>query len=113
MSLGHDGEMFAVNFLKNKGYQILFQNYHSRFGEIDIIAKDKGTIVFVEVKTRTNTLFGAPLEAITNSKLKKIIKTSQFYLTENRLENLPYRFDAVEVFIGKEKNIEHIENITL
>lgn len=114
MSVGVDGEKIAAEYLRNKGYKILKTNYHSRFGEIDIIAKDKETYVFVEVKTRSNRLFGTPLEAITRHKLFKIIKTLEFYLFENKLQNKDYRIDAVEVMLenGKTK-IEQLKNISL
>lgn len=113
MSVGKTGELLALKFLEKKGLVILDTNYHSRFGEIDIIAQESETTIFIEVKTRTNTLFGQPLDAITYSKLQKMIKTAQFYLVENKLAEKPYRFDAVEVFIGGKNSIEHIENITI
>lgn len=113
MSTGRDGEEIAKSYLIKKGYQILTQNYHSRFGEIDIIAKDKDCLVFVEVKTRSNSAFGTPLEAITIFKLRKLIKTSQFYLNQFKLGDACYRFDAVEVkFSNGETIINHIQNIT-
>ena len=114
MSTGSYGEEIAKEYLTSKEYKIFAQNYHSRFGEIDIIAKDKECLVFVEVKTRTNNSFGTPLEAITKSKLSKLIKTSQFYISEFRLGDIDYRFDAIEVkFMNGEAVINHVQNITL
>lgn len=114
MTFGANGEEIAKNYLIKKGYQILTQNYHSRFGEIDIIAKDRDCFVFVEVKTRSNASFGTPLEAITVFKLRKLIKTSQFYLNQFKLGDVCYRFDAVEVkFLNGEMIIGHVKNITL
>lgn len=114
MSVGADGEEIAKNYLINNDYKILAQNYHSRFGEIDIIAKDKDCFVFVEVKTRSSASFGTALEAITVFKLRKIIKTSQFYLNQFKLGDVCYRFDAIEVkFLNGESLIDHIQNITL
>lgn len=113
MSTGSYGEDLACNFLVKKGYQILTRNYHSRFGEIDIIAKDKGCIVFVEVKTRTNNLFGSPGEAITNKKISKMIKTLQFYLFEHKQGAADFRIDAIEIMVKNNKmEIVHSENIT-
>lgn len=112
---GKIGEDTAVKYLLHKDYVILTTNYHSRFGEIDIIAKDHDCIVFIEVKTRTQGMFGSPLEAITKQKLFKIVKTSQFYLSQNKLHNNPYRFDAIEIIFGKDSSlpeVNHIENIT-
>lgn len=113
MSLGAFGENLAEKFLKDKGYSILKKNYHSRFGEIDIVAKDKDTLVFVEVKTRSSFSFGTPLEAINSQKLRKLIKTSQFFLNQFGYGDVPYRFDAIEVITSNLKNeINHLENIT-
>lgn len=113
MGIGSYGENTAANFLLKKGYSILQRNYHSRFGEIDLIAQDHLTIVFVEVKTRTNFSYGTPLEAINSWKLKKLIKTSQFFLNQYKYGDVAYRFDAIEVIVssGKDK-VNHIENIT-
>lgn len=115
MSLGFDGEKIACEYLKDKGYRILTRNYHSRFGEIDIVAQDKKTLVFVEVKTRSNTQYGTALEAINFYKLRKIIKTSQFYINQFKLGDVDYRFDAIEVMVDESggKNIDHLVNITV
>ena len=69
---GEQGEALAVRHLKKAGYKIIETNYRTRLGEIDIIAKDKDTIVFVEVKTRTSVHFGSPKWAVTPQKQKKI-----------------------------------------
>lgn len=121
---GQIGEKVAVNFLKERGYEILTVNFKNnsgrRLGEIDIIAKEKLTrqIVFVEVKTRDwekyqNTL---PEENITYSKLKKIEKIAQFYLRIKHLSEASYRFDAISIWLNKESRkaqIRHLKNIYL
>lgn len=114
-SYGKIGEDLAEQYLIRKDYHILAKNYHSRFGEIDIIALDEDSIVFIEVKTRTQSMFGSPLEAITRSKLSKLIKTSQFYLSLKNLHGKPYRFDAIEIIFGSsdKPTINHLQNITL
>lgn len=113
-SFGKIGEDYAEKYLVQKDYYILARNYHSRFGEIDIIASDGNTIVFVEVKTRTQSAFGSPLEAITKSKLAKMVKTSQFYLSQRNLHSQPYRYDAIEIIFRKDEMpiINHLMNIT-
>ena len=111
--IGKKGEDLAVSYIERKGYKILNRNYHSRFGEIDIIAKKEKYIVFIEVKTRcANTKFTA-FEAVDTFKQKKIIKTAMIYLSENNLDLQP-RFDVIAVLfegnLGEIKEINHIEN---
>lgn len=113
-SYGQFGEDLAEKYLAQKDYYILARNYHSRFGEIDIIASDGKNLVFVEVKTRTQNQFGTAMEAITKGKLSKMVKTSQFYLSQRNLHGQPYRFDAIEVIIKPDDKpiINHLLNIT-
>ena len=92
------GENKAVEFLKAKNYTILARNYHSRFGEIDIIASKNNYIIFVEVKTRKNTAFGFPAEFVDYKKQQKIMKTAQLYINDNFNAEFDYRFDIIEVF---------------
>ena len=97
-NMGLWGENKAVEFLKAKNYTILTRNYHSRFGEIDIIARKQNTIIFVEVKTRKNTAFGFPAEFVDYKKQQKIMKTAQLYRNDNFNAEFDYRFDIIEVF---------------
>lgn len=97
-NMGLWGEDKAVEFLKAKNYTILARNYHSRFGEIDIIARKQNTIIFVEVKTRKNTAFGFPAEFVDYKKQQKIMKTAQLYINDNFNAEFDYRFDIIEVF---------------
>lgn len=87
-NMGLWGENKAVEFLKAKNYTILARNYHSRFGEIDIIARKQNTIIFVEVKTRKNTAFGFPAEFVDYKKQQKIMKTAQLYIMIILMQNL-------------------------
>ncbi|MEW6067790.1 MAG: YraN family protein [Nitrospirota bacterium] len=109
--LGDKGEDFAVKFLKEKGYKIIRRNYRSTIGEIDIIAKDGDTIVFIEVKTRTNISFGYPFEAINTKKRQKLKNLALLYLKQQK-EEFSVRFDIVSIFCadnGKNK-VEHIKD---
>ena len=83
---GKTSEIIAANFLKKKGYKIITTNYKNKIGEIDIIAKDKKLIVFVEVKARSSKAFGHPLEAIDERKQFKIRQVAQLYLMTNKIE---------------------------
>ncbi|GJQ57844.1 MAG: YraN family protein [Candidatus Scalindua sp. AMX11] len=95
------GEGLARKFLKKRGYKILKRNYVSKSGEIDIVAFDKGIIVFVEVKARISESYGSPVLAITKGKKRKIIKTGLSYLMENEIGNASYRFDVVSISYSK------------
>lgn len=101
------GEVAAREYLKAKGYQILEENFSGRMGEIDLIAKDGDTVVFVEVKARENVDFGYPIESITPQKVRKIVLTAKQYLVMRRLMGRDVRFDVVEVLNGE---ITHTEN---
>lgn len=110
--LGRQGENIACEFLQKIGYQIIFRNFSCRQGEIDIIAKDKETIVFVEVKTRKNLYFGSPAEAIDKRKSLHIIRTAKYFLHLNRLVDKSTRFDAIEILIKNGKFVcNHIKGI--
>jgi len=111
IKLGQKAEAIAVSFLKKKGFNILCQNYRSSIGEIDIIAKERDIIVFIEVKARTNTYYGLPKEAVTYKKQQQIIRTALWYLNEKNFFNCPKtRFDVVSIlFNNNQIDIEHIK----
>lgn len=106
--LGIEGEEVAVRFLKKKGYKIVSRNFKSPVGEMDIIAEDGDTLVFVEVKTRTDDSFGHPFEAVTNRKQEKLRKVPLGYLKHSRRE-VASRFDILSIETdGDSHRIEHI-----
>ncbi len=110
--LGRRGEAVAVKYLRNKGYSILEKNFMCRQGEIDIIAKEKDYIVFIEIKSRTNMKYGLPSEAVTKEKIKHILKSANYYLYINNLENVNVRVDVIEEYIEKNKYyINHIKQV--
>lgn len=106
---GKNYEERAVKYLEDKGYFIIDRNYHVRQAEIDIIARYDSTIVFIEVKYRTNSLSGHPLEAVTVPKQKRICKAALFYMNQNKIsiDNTCIRFDVIGI-LGEE--ITHLEN---
>ena len=111
--LGKTGELLAVKFLKQKGYQIIEQNYRSAWGEIDLVALDEAVLVFVEVKTRRSLKFGTPQMAVTNSKQRKMSKAALDYLQERDGFDYVCRFDVMSIVFPPEPSepiIEHIEN---
>ena len=109
--LGKKSESIAVRHLKKMGYRILEQNYRTKTGEIDIIAKDNNTLVFVEVKARRSKEFGNPKYAITPNKQRKISMIALYYLKTTRQSNTRARFDVVSItYQKKDLNIEVIKN---
>ena len=109
--LGKTGEEKALRFLKKKGYRILEQNYVCKMGEMDIIAKEKDTLVFVEVKTRTSMAFGPPQLAVTPFKQRQLSKVALYFLKEKKLEDIKARFDVVAILLPPAREeIELIRN---
>ncbi len=112
ISKGAAGEIMAARFLREKGYTILASGYRSRFGEIDIIARDRSYIVFVEVKTRSENTYALPREAVTVQKQRRLLQTAALYLKSNPCRLQP-RFDVVEVWTDpryplRPKQIDHL-----
>lgn len=111
MRLGQTGENAAALYLRSKGYDILERNYHSRFGEIDIIACKDETVVFVEVKARGRNSLDTPAAAVDIYKQRKIIKTANFYIIKKQIADTDMRFDVIEIELyGAHCKINHIEN---
>jgi putative endonuclease len=93
----------ACRFLKDHGYEILEKNYKCKLGEIDVVARRRGRLSFIEIKTRTNAQFGLPQEAVDLRKQEKIFKVAQWYLKEKKLSGSPIAFDVVAVLWGEEQ----------
>ncbi len=109
--LGNSGESKAASFLIDNGYKILAKNYRTKLGEIDIIAIDKDTICFVEVKTRSTDKFGLPQEAILDNKKRRIAKTALLFLKEKKLLDKKARFDVIAITFQKDlPKIDLIQN---
>ena len=111
IALGKNGEDIAAKYLEKQGYKILERNKRfSRFCEIDIIALDKDTVVFCEVKTRKTNICGSPFEAITKTKYEHIKNGTYIYRTENP-QYKKYRIDAIAITLKPEMKIEYLRNI--
>jgi putative endonuclease len=95
--LGIEGESLACEELERLGYSIIERRYRSRFGEIDIVANDAGTVVFVEVKTKTDVSFSDPVEAVTKQKQRRLVSMAEEYAAYHRLDDTPCRFDVVAI----------------
>ena len=103
---GLGAEKCAATFLQSQGLKLVIQNYHCRFGEIDLIMQDAKTLVFVEVRLRSNAKFGSAGASITPQKQQKLIATAQHYLQQHG--ETACRFDAI--LMDKTRNIEWVRN---
>jgi putative endonuclease len=108
---GKESESLAVRHLKKSGYRILERNYRNELGEIDIIAKEKGVLVFVEVKAGRTPFYGNPKWAVTPKKQRKISMVALYYLKTTKQTHVKARFDVVALSLTKENpRIEIIKN---
>lgn len=113
-SAGKIGEEYAVSLLKKNGYKIVARNFRSKFGEIDIVATENHTLVFVEVKTRWSPKFGNPEEAVTPRKLAHLERTAHYFKLLNPKSPDASRIDVVatEVRDGKVTAARILKNVT-
>ena len=115
-SLGVKGESIAADYLREKDYSILKMNWTSRWGEIDIIATYRDRLVFVEVKSKTGYMHGKPYEAVTYSKMRKLLRAAQFYIKKEKRTEPKYAIEVVSVVLstsGEVIEIQHFDNIQM
>ena len=111
-NLGTRGEALAAAHLEGLGMCIAARNYRTRYGEVDLVAHEGDTLVFVEVKTRRSNAYGAPEESITPRKLDRLAKTAALYLQEHGLEQRAWRVDLLAIMLGKDgPSINHVRSI--
>lgn len=108
--LGNIGESIAAKYLLENGFVIIKQNFYSRFGEIDIIARDDADIIFIEVKTRKNFLCGNPSESVNYQKQLKIKNAALDFIAQNDIVNTNFRFDVIEIILTDSFKVNHIVN---
>lgn len=109
--LGKLGEKLAIDALQSLGYAILARRYRTPCGEIDIVANDGGTLVFVEVKARQDEEFGTAAEAVTFWKQRRLARMAREYLVREQIVDQPCRFDVVAImFDGSEPRLELFQN---
>ena len=101
-ALGEIGENLACEELERRGYAVLARRYRSRGGEIDIVASEGATVVFVEVKTRDGSAYGTGADAVTWTKRRRIVAAATDFLVRERLTDRPCRFDVVSIVVGAE-----------
>ena len=110
LSLGDRGEIAAERFLLRKGWHIVARGFETELGEIDLIAVASDTVVFVEVKTRTNTSRGLPEEAVDEAKQRKIAAMANAFIRRHQLHHQHFRFDVISILWAKgtEPQIKHL-----
>ena len=94
---GVEGEQLACDFLEKRGYEIVARNFNCRSGEVDVIARDGATTVFVEVKERRGTSHGAGYDAVTYEKRTRIVRAARLFASQHGLEEQPLRFDVISI----------------
>jgi len=107
-NFGNTGEILAEKFLTAKGFEILARNFHTREGEVDLIAKDSKQIIFVEVKARRSAKFGEAIESVSEDKLRKVVEAGEKWLQQNNLSDASYRVDVIAIDNGK---LQHFEGV--
>lgn len=110
-ALGRAGEQLAAEYLERHGLAVLARNWRCFLGELDIVGTDGRTVVFCEVKTRSGVDYGAPLDAVSPDKVRRLRDLAKAWLDEQRLRGCPVRFDVVSVLWppGRPARIEHLE----
>lgn len=99
--IGDQGENLACDYLVQLGWEILERNYFSGHSEVDIIAKDGEIFVFIEVKMRSNTKYGHPIEYVSENKVAHVFKAAEAWIREQKITNSPMRFDVIGIIKGK------------
>lgn len=110
--IGNEGEELACAYLETKGWTIVDRNYFFEHAEVDIVAFDDTTVVFVEVKLRSSTKFGQPMEYVTEEKVQNVFKAAEAWIFERKMDGYPMRFDIVGIVQKGEEapNFNHIED---
>jgi putative endonuclease len=111
--LGDWGETYAANYLEGLGYEVLNRNVRTPYGEIDIVAKEKNQLVFIEVKTRSSKKYGNPEDSITETKILHLIESAESYLQENPEYTEDWRVDVIAIQVDPQKtapSLTHFEN---
>ena len=100
---GRLGEDIASKYIISKGGKIIEQNYRTKVGEVDLIVRINGELVFIEVKSRSNVHYGYPSEAVNDKKKRKIINVAKYYILDNELTDVSIRFDVIEIYLRAKK----------
>ena len=108
--IGAWGEEVASQYLEAKGYQILARNWRTQEGEVDLVAQEGETVVFVEVKTRTSKDFGWPEDSVTTTKQRRLQRSAMAYLMDQDLIDVPWRIDVIAIDRNRSGEVERLEH---
>ena len=108
-AVGRHGEAAARAFLERRGIRILAENFTCPAGELDLVGRERGTLVFIEVKTRTSDAFGPPHLTVHRKKQRQIVRAAQWYLAEQRRPDVACRFDVLAVTLPQDGGAPRIE----
>lgn len=108
--IGAWGEEVASQYLEAKGYQILARNWRTQEGEVDLVAQEGETVVFVEVKTRTSKDFGWPEDSVTTTKQRRLQRSAMAYLMDQDLIDVPWRIDVIAIDRNRSGGVERLEH---
>lgn len=115
-NVGNIGEDAAVRYLLSNHFILVMRNFKARYGEIDIIVRENETLVFVEVKTRSNNAFGSPEESVTPKKLREVVETAQYYLHIHPREAANVRIDVIGIVLDphtlRVSSLRHLRNVS-
>lgn len=108
--LGREGEAAAARYLEDKGYRILYRNFRTRLGEIDLICEKDGIVVIVEVRSKRSQRFGTGAESVNWQKQHKVRQVAQVFLAQKKWHDRSVRFDVIAIQFSPTIQIQHIEN---
>lgn len=112
--LGTIGEQKSCDYLTEDGYEILEKNYRCKFGEIDIIAKKGGLIIFIEVKTRSKNNFCEPEESVNDFKIRHIRNCANYYIQQKELGDYEFNFDVISIIVkDRTMSLKHFRNCNI
>ncbi|MFZ5633877.1 MAG: YraN family protein [Bacillota bacterium] len=111
IALGRAGEDAAVHYLRKKGLRIVQRNFRCRLGELDIIARDGSSLVFIEVRTVAGSAFGTAQESVDRKKRIKLRQVAMYYIQSGNVGNLPMRFDVIAVTIDRDSKVLKLDHI--
>lgn len=111
INTGKQGEGLAQEYLRQHAYMIIQKNFRCKAGEIDIIAKDREVVVFIEVRTQTSNLYGPAYNTVTRSKQKQVRRVALYYISQHNLVNTQFRFDVIGITLNPDTGEHHLDHI--